>query len=52
MVSIIMDMDNILARWYEYIGDLYKDDRGDMPENCRSSHQSQIEKWNKLYGEC
>ncbi len=29
--TIIMDKDKILLRWYEYISDLYNDNRGDMP---------------------
>ena len=29
--NIIMGKENILSRWYEYIGDLYNDNRGDMP---------------------
>ena len=28
----MMDKEKILSRWHEYIGDLYNDDRGDMPE--------------------
>ena len=27
-----MKKEKILSRWYEYIGELYNDDRGDMPE--------------------
>ena len=27
-----MEKEKILSRWYEYIGELYNDDRGDMPE--------------------
>ena len=30
--NIIMKKEKILSRWYEYIGELYNDDRGDMPE--------------------
>ena len=30
--NIIMEKEKILFRWYEYIGELYNDDRGDMPE--------------------
>ena len=30
--NIIMEKEKILSRWYEYIGELYNDDRGDMPE--------------------
>ena len=29
---IIMEKEKILSRWYEYIGELYNDDRGDMSE--------------------
>ena len=28
---IIMERDKILARWFEYIGDLHNYDRGDIP---------------------
>ena len=28
--NIVMEKENILSRWYEYIGELYNDDRGDM----------------------
>ena len=32
-VDIIMDKDEILSRWSEYIGELYNDDNsGDMPD--------------------
>ena len=27
-----MENEKILSRWYELIGQLYNDDRGDMPE--------------------
>ena len=30
--NIIMEKEKILYRWYEFIGELYNDDRGDMPE--------------------
>ena len=30
--NIIMEKEKILSRWYEYIAELYNDDRGDMPE--------------------
>ena len=30
--NIIMEKEKILSWWYEYIGELYYDDRGDMPE--------------------
>ena len=30
--NIIMVKEKILSRWYEYIGELYNDDRGDMAE--------------------
>ena len=30
--NIIMEKEKILSRWYNYIGELYNDDRGDMPE--------------------
>ena len=30
--NIIMEKENILSRWYEYIGGLYNDDRGDIPD--------------------
>ena len=30
--NIIMEKEKILYRWYKYIGELYNDDRGDMPE--------------------
>ena len=30
--NIIMEKETILSRWYDYIGELYNDDRGDMPE--------------------
>ena len=29
--TIIMEKDKILDRWFEYIGELYDDDRGEMP---------------------
>ena len=29
--TIIMENEKILAGWYEYIGVLYNDNRGDMP---------------------
>ena len=29
--TIIMEKDNILDIWSEYIGELYDDDRGEMP---------------------
>ena len=32
--TIIMETEKILARWYEYIGDLYNDNRGQsLPQN-------------------
>ena len=30
--NIIMENEKILSRWYEYIDELYNDDRGDKPE--------------------
>ena len=30
--NIIMEKEKILSLWYVYIGELYNDDRGDMPE--------------------
>ena len=30
--NIIMEKEKIISRWYEYIGELYNDDRGDIPE--------------------
>ena len=30
--NIIMEKGKILSRWYEYIGELYNDDRGDVSE--------------------
>ena len=30
--NIIMEKEKILYWWFEYIGELYNDDRGDMPE--------------------
>ena len=30
--NIIMEKEKILSRCYEYIGELFNDDRGDMPE--------------------
>ena len=30
--NIVMQKEKILYRWYEYIGELYNDNRGDMPE--------------------
>ena len=30
--NIIMEQDNILARWNEYIGELYEDNRGEIPQ--------------------
>ena len=30
--NIIMENDKILSQWYEYIGEVYNDDRGNMPE--------------------
>ena len=30
--NIIMEKEKIPSQWYEYIGELYNDDRDDMPE--------------------
>ena len=30
--NIFMEKEKIPSRWYEYIGELYNDDRGEMPE--------------------
>ena len=43
--TIIMEKDKILDRWSEYIGELYDDDRGEMPVITTGSyHQSPIKK--------
>ena len=31
--NIIMEKEKILSPWYKYIGELYNDDRSDMPES-------------------
>ena len=33
--NIIMEKEKLLYRSYEYIGELYNDDRGDMPKLLR-----------------
>ena len=38
--NIIMEKEKILSRWYDYIGELYNDDRGDMPENVAGVESS------------
>ena len=43
--TIIMEKDKILDRWSEYIGELYDDDRGEMPVITTAQyHQSPIKK--------
>ena len=44
--TIIMEKDKILDRWSVYIGELYDDDRGEMPVIIPQAqyHQSPIKK--------
>ena len=43
-LNIIMEKEKILSRWYEYIGELYNDDRGDMPEIVAEVESSIIQR--------
>ena len=40
--NILMEQDKILARWHEYISELYGDNRGDIPQVHTKSELTQV----------